>query len=96
MIPFITAEANMTPLPVTSAWSYIETGLLAAISHTADQVATSGSDSPPSSPRSPKNGATADTPERFRRCMLLVRVSFSVALDLGSVFVMRGGPAYGY
>jgi multiple sugar transport system substrate-binding protein len=46
MTPFITAEANMTPLPFTPAWSYIELGLLAAIGHTADQVATSGSYSP--------------------------------------------------
>jgi multiple sugar transport system substrate-binding protein len=43
MKPFITAQANSTPLPFTAAWSYIEEGVLAAVSHSAQQLATSGS-----------------------------------------------------
>ena len=41
--PFITAQANSTPLPFTAAWSYIEAGVLAVVSHSAQQLATSGS-----------------------------------------------------
>jgi multiple sugar transport system substrate-binding protein len=43
MEPFITAQANSTPLPFTAAWSYIEAGVLAVVSHSAQQLATTGS-----------------------------------------------------
>jgi multiple sugar transport system substrate-binding protein len=43
MESFITAQANSTPLPFTAAWSYIEAGVLAVVSHSAQQLATSGS-----------------------------------------------------
>lgn len=42
MKPFIEAQANSTPTTFTPAWNYIEEGILAAIAHTAQQVATSG------------------------------------------------------
>jgi multiple sugar transport system substrate-binding protein len=39
-VPFIQAEQNSTPTDYTPAWSYIETGVLAAIGHIAQQLAT--------------------------------------------------------
>jgi multiple sugar transport system substrate-binding protein len=39
-VPFIQAEENSTPTDYTPAWSYIETGVLSAIGHIAQQLAT--------------------------------------------------------
>jgi multiple sugar transport system substrate-binding protein len=39
-VPFIKAEEASTPTAFTPAWSYIEDGMLAAIAHIAQQVAT--------------------------------------------------------
>jgi multiple sugar transport system substrate-binding protein len=38
--PFIQSEENSTPTDYTPAWDYIETGVLAAIGHIAQQLAT--------------------------------------------------------
>jgi multiple sugar transport system substrate-binding protein len=42
-IPFVKAEEASTPTAFTPAWSYIEDGMLAAISHIAQQLATTHS-----------------------------------------------------
>lgn len=39
-VPFIQAEENSTPTDYTPAWSYIETGVLSAMGHIAQQLAT--------------------------------------------------------
>jgi multiple sugar transport system substrate-binding protein len=39
-VPFIQAEENSTPTDYTPAWDYIETGVLSAIGHIAQQLAT--------------------------------------------------------
>jgi multiple sugar transport system substrate-binding protein len=39
-VPFIQAEQNSTPADYTSAWSYIETGVLHVIGQEAQQLAT--------------------------------------------------------
>ncbi|HEY1699825.1 MAG TPA: extracellular solute-binding protein [Trebonia sp.] len=39
-VPFIEAEQTSTPTDYSPAWSYIETGVLAAIGHVAQQLAT--------------------------------------------------------